>query len=168
MTPRTELVIIAALARDRGIGIDNRLPWRLRRDLMRFRQTTMGHPIIMGRKTWESLGRPLPGRRNIVVSRDPAYHAAGAELACSVDAALALARRAERAFVIGGAQIYAAALPLADRLMLTEVDALSDADVHFPAWSPTEFREVSREHHPADSENEYPVDFVEYRRVSAA
>jgi len=168
MSRRPELVVIAAVARDRGIGIDNHLPWHLRKDLLRFKATTMGSPIIMGRKTWDSLGRPLPGRRSIVISRNPTLGLEGAEVANSLPEALQLALGAPSAYVIGGEQIYALALPLADRLLLTEVDVQLPADAHFPAWSAEAFEEVSREHHPADADNDYPFDFVEYRRISPA
>lgn len=159
------LTLIAAIARDGGIGIANGLPWRLRKDLLRFKANTMGHPIIMGRKTWESLRRPLPGRRNIVISRNPDFVAEGAEVADSLPSALQLAGECDEAFVIGGAQVYAVALPYADRLLITEVDTVADADAYFPSGARAAFREISREHHPADAENEHPFDFVEYRRA---
>lgn len=168
MTRHPELVVIAAVARDGGIGCQNQLPWRLRKDLMRFRAITMGFGIIMGRNTWASLGRPLPGRRNIVISSSSEFHPEGAERADSLDTALELAADKDHAFVIGGAQIYALALPRADRLLLTEVDALVSADTYFPAWPRECFRETAREHHEADAENDYAFDFVEYRRVSPA
>ncbi len=168
MSRRPELVVIAAVARDRGIGIENRLPWHLRADLLRFKAITMGSPIIMGRKTWDSLGRPLPGRRSIVISRNPALRLAGAEVAASLPQALQIAAGAASAFVIGGEQIYALALPLADRLLLTEVDVRVPADAHFPDWSAKDFEEVRREHHAADADNDYPFDFVEYRRINPA
>ncbi|MCB1916553.1 MAG: dihydrofolate reductase [Rhodocyclaceae bacterium] len=163
-----ELVVIAAVDRNGGIGIDGDLPWRLRNDLQRFRALTMGHPIIMGRKTWDSLGRPLPGRRSIVISRDRSLRPEGAERAGSLEEALALVRGAERAFVIGGAQIYALALPAAQRLLLTEVSATVAADAHFPHWPRDQFEEVTREHFSADDDNDHPFDFVEYRRVTPA
>lgn len=168
MTRHPELVVVAAVARDGGIGCRNQLPWRLRKDLLRFRAVTMGFPIIMGRNTWASLGRPLPGRRNIVISSRHDFQPAGAERVDSLDAALDLAADQGHAFVIGGAQIYALALPRADRLLLTEVDAQVEADTFFPAWPRECFREVVREHHAADSEDQYPFDFVEYRRIIPA
>lgn len=140
--------LIAVTARNRAIGKDNALLWQLPEDLRHFREITRGKPVIMGRKTWESLPaafRPLPGRRNIVVSRNAAYVAAGAELAATLDAAVRLCADADEAFVIGGEQIYRQALPLADRLYLTEVDADADADAFFPELAPTDWQEVSRQ-----------------------
>jgi len=142
---RPTLSLIAAVARDGGIGKNNDLLARIPEDLRRFRRVTMGHPIVMGRKTWESLGRALPGRRNIVITRDPAWQADGAERVASLDAALTLAEGADRVFVIGGAQIYALALPRADELLLTELDADFDADVHFPTWNRTDFELTAQE-----------------------
>jgi dihydrofolate reductase len=142
---RPTLSLIAAVARDGGIGKNNDLLARIPEDLKRFRRLTMGHPIVMGRKTWESLGRPLPGRRNIVITRDAAWQAEGAEPATSLDAALALTDGAERVFVIGGAQVYALALPLADELLLTELDADFDADVFFPPWDRADFALTAQE-----------------------
>ena len=132
---RPRLSIIAAVARNGAIGKDNGLLVHLPEDLPRFKRLTMGAPIIMGRKTWDSIGRPLPGRRSIVISRNPGWHAVGAERADSLVAALDLARAAPQAFVIGGAQIYALALTLVDELLLTEVDADFDADAYFPPWN---------------------------------
>lgn len=159
-----ELVLIAAVARNGVIGRDNALPWRLKADLARFRALTLGHPVLMGRKTWESLGRPLPGRRNLVLTRQPGHVAQGAEVFASPDAALAAVAGARRVFVIGGAEIYRALLPRADTLLLTEVDAEVEGDARFPAFARAHFREISRERHPADADNEYAVEFVEYRR----
>jgi len=166
MSGQPQLVVIAAVARDGGIGLDNGLLWRLRKDLQRFKATTMGSPIIMGRKTWDSLGRPLPGRLNIVISRNRDARFVGAERAESLEHALAIATGADSAYVIGGAQIYQLALPLADRLLLTEVSAQGEADAHFPTWDRDAFEETRREHHEADADNDHPFDFVEYRRIS--
>lgn len=160
-----EVVLIAARARNGVIGRDNALPWRLKGDLQRFRALTMGHPIIMGRKTWESLGRPLPGRRNLVVTRNPHWQAAGAEAFPTPAAALAAAAGAERVFIIGGAELYHATLALADTLLLTEVHADVDGDAHFPAFDSASFREVARVAQSADADNHFAVDFVDYRRI---
>lgn len=141
----TVVSLIAAMDRKRLIGRDNALPWRLPEDLRHFKATTLGKPVIMGRKTWESLGRPLPGRRNIVVSRNAGYAAAGAELATSLPAALALAGDADEAFVIGGAELYRQALPLAQRLYLTEIDAEFAGDAWFPEFAAAEWREAARD-----------------------
>ncbi|WP_374601833.1 dihydrofolate reductase [Niveibacterium sp.] len=160
----TKLALIAAVARNGTIGRDNALPWRLRDDLKRFKSLTLGHPIVMGRKTWDSLGRPLPGRRNIVVTRQRDLQLEGAEVVHSLDEALALCGAVERAFVIGGAQLYAEALPRADELWLTEVQAEVDGDAHFPDWREAGFTVVRREGHPADEAHDHPFDFVDYVR----
>ncbi|PKP94239.1 MAG: dihydrofolate reductase [Alphaproteobacteria bacterium HGW-Alphaproteobacteria-16] len=130
------------------IGVDGDLPWRLPADLKRFKAQTMGKPMVMGRKTFESFPSPLPGRRHIVLTRDPAWRAEGAEVVHSVDAALATAGDGEIA-VIGGAEIFALFLPLADRIELTEVHVSPEGDAVVPAFGP-EWREVVREDHPAD------------------
>jgi dihydrofolate reductase len=164
MKARAEVVIVAALAQNRVIGRENALPWRLKADLAHFKALTLGHPVLMGRKTWESLGRPLPGRRNLVVTRDPDYRADGAETFGSIEAALAAVGAGEQAFIIGGADIYRQSLALADRLVLTEVHAEIEGDAHFPALDPAHHVEVSRQAHKADADNEHDFDFVEYRR----
>ncbi|ALM85870.1 dihydrofolate reductase [Bordetella sp. N] len=159
---RPALTLVVAYARNRVIGRDNALPWKIPGDLAHFKRTTLGHPIVMGRKTWESLGRPLPGRRNIVISRDTAYAAAGAEVVTSLPAALAACADVAQVCVIGGAQIYAAAIPLADRIVATEVKADVDGDAWFPELPAGEWREASRQAQPA--ENGYEYDFVEFER----
>ena len=162
-----ELFLIAAVARDGAIGRAGTMPWHLPQDLAHFKRTTLGCPVVMGRKTWESLPprfRPLPGRRNVVVTRNTAWQADGAEAAPSLDAALERLRREERVFVIGGGELYAQALPHADGLVLTEVDIdVPDADTHFPAWERGAFTEVARESH-ADVAP-WPYHFVRYKRV---
>lgn len=164
------VVLIAAVARDGAIGKDNALPWHLPEDLAHFRRQTQGAPVVMGRHTWDSLPpkfRPLPGRRNIVVTRQPDWQAAGAERAASLAAAVSLAADAPRVFVIGGAMLYRQALSMADELMLTEVDhAYPDADAHFPAWERAAFDEVSREDH-AGVDGRPGFAFVRYRRRPA-
>ncbi len=137
--------LVAALARNRVIGAGNRLPWHLPEDLKRFKRLTMGAPVIMGRKTHESIGRPLPGRRNIVVTRQPDASWPGCEVVHSLADAIALAGDAPEAFVIGGAELYAAALPRADRLHLTLIDADYAGDALFPAFDPADWRETARE-----------------------
>ena len=142
------LSLIAALASNRAIGKDNELLWQLPEDLRHFRETTRGKPVIMGRKTWESLPapfRPLPGRHNIVVSRDPDYQAAGATLAGSLADALGQAADVEEVFVIGGGELYSQALPLASRLYLTEIEQDFDGDVFFPEVQPQDWEEISRQ-----------------------
>ena len=139
--------LIAAVAQNRALGKDGQLLWHLPEDMRYFRETTRGKPVIMGRKTWESLPdvfRPLRGRRNIVISRNPAYDAPGATLAGSLEEAVRLAQDDAEVFVIGGAEIYRQALPLAQRLYLTEVARDFDADAFFPEFSASDWTEISR------------------------
>ena len=151
MSNTRTLSLIAAVARNGAIGKDNTLLWRLPEDLKFFKRTTLGCPVIMGRKTWDSIGRPLPGRRNIVVTRNHAWRAEGAEVFHGLEEALAATADVPKAFVIGGAELYAQALPLADELVLTEVDADFDGDAFFPNWDRHAFRELSRESHVSDA-----------------
>ena len=162
-----KLVLVAAVARGGVIGRNGVVPWRLPEDLAHFRELTTGHPVVMGRRTWDSLPerfRPLPGRRNVVLTRDPDWRAPGAERASSVEDALRVLDASPRVFVIGGAEIYTAALPLADELELTEIDADVEGDARFPAFDPSEFVEAAREPHV--SESGLPFSFVTYRRRS--
>lgn len=162
MQPR--LTLIAAIASNGVIGVDNRLPFRLPEDLKRFKALTMGNPIIMGRKTWESLPRALPGRHNIVISRRAGFAADGASVVTNLDAALAIAGNVP-AFVIGGAEIYALALPRADTLELTEVAAEVAGDVWFPDYDKAQWQETMRtKHHDEAANLDYA--FVSYRRVT--
>jgi len=160
--PRIQIVV--AYSDNRVIGRDNALPWRLPGDLAHFKRTTLGHPIIMGRKTWESLGRPLPGRPNLVVSRDPLYQAPGACVHRSLRQALDACRNAPVACIIGGAQIYAQALDIADEIIATEVHARIDGDAFFPDLDPAGWEEVQR--HPQPAENGLAFDFAVYRRIT--
>jgi dihydrofolate reductase len=162
--PRPAVSLIAAVARDGGIGRAGQLLVRLPDDLPRFKRTTMGAPIVMGRKTWDSIGRALPGRTNIVVTRNPDFRAPGAASACSLDEALGLAAGAPRAFVIGGAEIYALALPLADELLLTEIDAEFPADAFFPAWDRARFAQTARE--PRESAAGIGYAFTTYKKLT--
>lgn len=141
---RARVSLIAAVARNGVIGCQGDLPWHIPEDLKRFRALTMGHAVIMGRRTWESIGRPLPGRRMIVVSRQPGLTVPGAEVAASLPEALAFAEGDEDLFVIGGGEIYAQAMALADRLMLTEVDISPAGDAFFPAVDTAAWHEVWR------------------------
>jgi dihydrofolate reductase len=164
MKPR--LTIIAAVARNGVIGHDNQLPWRLPEDMKRFRDLTMGHAVVMGRKTWDSLPakyRPLPGRRNIVVSRNPGFAAEGAEVADSIAGALKLAAEDPEIFVMGGADLYAQALPVADRLQLTEIDADCEGNVYFPPVDRFRWKEVERREGTGEGGLAYT--FVTYERV---
>jgi dihydrofolate reductase len=160
-----KLVLVAAVARDGAIGRGNALLWQEPADQKHFRAVTMGAPVVMGRRTWDSLParfRPLPGRRNIVVTRNAGWRADGAEAAASLDAALALAADAERVSVIGGGELYALALPRADELVLTEIDAdFPDADTHFPRYRDA-FVETARDTHTTADGVRYA--FVSYRR----
>ena len=162
MAAPPRLTLIAAVARNGVIGNDNALPWRLPEDLKHFKELTLGHPIIMGRKTWASLGRPLPGRRNIVISRDPDFKAPGGIVVASLAAALAASADASEAFVIGGAEIYALALPEAQCLRLTEIDRDFPGDTHFPGFDPAAWRETERKSHRAADGLDYT--FVTYQR----
>jgi dihydrofolate reductase len=162
MKPRISL--IAALARNGVIGIENRLPWRLPEDLAHFKALTLGHPVIMGRKTFESLGRPLPGRTNVVITRNPDYRPAGCLVADSIPSALTLSADADEVFFIGGAELYAQTLPLAGRLYLTEVQIDAEGDARFPEFERSAFREVSRESHRGQKGDALDFDFVVYER----
>ncbi len=146
----TCLSIIVAVARNRVIGVNNTLPWHLPEDLKRFRALTMGHHIIMGRKTYESLGRLLPGRTTVIVSRSKDYAVPGALVADSLRVALALCEGDPEVFVIGGAQLYREALPVANRLYLTEIDAAFDGDAYFPGYDRSRWRETSSETHVSE------------------
>jgi dihydrofolate reductase len=166
---RTTLSLIAAVARNGVIGHNNTLLWRLPEDMQFFKRTTLGCPVIMGRKTWDSIParfRPLPGRRNIVVTRNPHWQAEGAVVATSLQAALDQLGDVPKAFVIGGAELYALVLPLADELVLTEIERDYEGNVRFPAWDRGQFREVSRETHHAGEPNHFDYAFVTYRRKS--
>jgi dihydrofolate reductase len=161
--------IIVAMDKKRGIGLDNKLPWRLPADLKRFRELTMGHHIIVGRKTFESIGKPLPGRQIIIVTRDRKYRREGCLIVHSVEDAISLARsRGEsEVFVCGGAEIYARALPLAEKIYFTLVDAEVAADTFFPEWNEQEWREQESIHSEADEKNEYPHVFRVLKRTAA-
>ena len=156
------LTLIVATERQLGIGLRNALPWRLPEDLAFFKRTTTGHTIIMGRKTFDSIGRPLPNRRSIVVTRNPDWSHPGVETAGSLDEAARLAGDGE-AFVIGGAQIYVEALPIASKLVVTEIHADFECDAFFPAIDPAVWVEVSREAHHSDSAG-LDYAFVIYQR----
>lgn len=164
---------MVAMASNGVIGRENRLPWHLPEDLRYFKRITLGKPIIMGRKTFESIGRPLPGRPNIVVSRSVDWSAPGVTVADSLESALhsaqalAAASGAEELIVIGGAQIYAAALPLASRLYVTEVHAAVAGDTWFPPVNPAEWREIAREEYAATDDSLYACAFVVHDRVQA-
>jgi len=165
-----EIVLLVAMAENGVIGRDNAIPWRLKTDQLRLKQMTLGKPIVMGRKTFISLRRPLPGRTNIVITRDPTFHAAGAVVTDSLmharEIALgdALRRFVTEIAVIGGADIYAQAMPFADRLEVTEVHATPDGDTRFAAIDPETWQETSRERHGASVDDSADFSYVTYRR----
>lgn len=161
-TPRISL--IAALANNRVIGKDNRLLWHLPADLRRFKQLTLHKPIVMGRKTWESLPGLLPQRTHIVISRNPDYRAPGCTLTPSPEAAIRAAGAVPEIMVVGGAAIYRHMLPLANRMYLTLVHQSVAGDARFPQWDPAQWRETGREDFPADDKNPYSFSFVTLER----
>ena len=158
------LSLVAAIADNGVIGREQRLPWHLPADLAHFKRLTLDQTIVMGRRTWESLPGLLPRRRHLVLSRDPAFRADGCTVVTSLDAAIAAARDAPELMIIGGASLYAEALPRADRLHLTLVHASIEGDVRFPSWDLSPWREVSRVEREADERNAFAMSFVELRR----
>jgi dihydrofolate reductase len=158
----SRLTIVVAIDRQRGIGINNALPWHLPEDLAHFKRTTSGHPIIMGRKTFESIGRPLPNRRNIVITRNRDWHHEGAETVGSLEEALKLLDGAE-GYIIGGAQIFTEAMPVTDRLIVTEIDHTFPCDTFFPEIDKSVWQEMARESHHSEQQG-YRYDFVTYER----
>lgn len=158
------LSLIVAIARHNVMGFQNTMPWHLPAELAYFKRVTMGHPIVMGRKTFDSIGRPLPGRRNIVVTRNADFRRDGIEVAHSLDAAMALCAGSD-AFLIGGATLYAEALPHVDKLFITEIDAAPAGDTFFPAINAREWRETFRERREADEKNPHALEFVILERV---
>jgi dihydrofolate reductase len=160
--------LVVAMAENRVIGRDNRMPWHLPADLAHFKALTMGKPIIMGRLTWESLPGLLPGRRHIVLTHDRGYSAPGVTLVHSLAEALDAAGAVDEVMVVGGARLYAEALPLADRIYLTLVHGVFEGDARFPAIDPAEWIETSREHHAPDDRNPCPYTFLTLRRRETA
>ncbi len=154
------IAIVVAMTRARLIGAAGGLPWHLPADLQRFRAVTMGKPIIMGRRTHESIGRPLPGRRNIVVTRQAGHRYPGCITVPDLEAALAITEDSPERMVVGGKAIYAAALPLAQRMYLTEVHAELRGDTYFPTYVEADWRERERLDRPADEQNAFPYSFV--------
>jgi len=157
------LTIVVAIDAKRGIGINNNLPWRLPEDLAHFKRTTMGHPVIMGRKTFDSIGRPLPNRRNIVITRNAAWAREGVESVSSLDEAVALVGDTP-ACIIGGGQIFAEALPRTERMVVTEIDKTFDCDAFFPEIDRTQWKEIAREQHHSES-NGFDYAFVTYQKT---
>ena len=160
-----QLSIIVAVAENNVIGAGNQLPWRLPDDLRRFKALSLGKPVVMGRRTFDSIGRPLPGRTNIVISRQPGLRIDGCVVTPSVDAAFAAAQPAPEVIVIGGAEIYRQVLPRTNRIHLTRVHARIEGDVFFPELRAEEWREVDIEHHPADDRHAHPFSFITLERI---
>ncbi|MGL4885180.1 MAG: type 3 dihydrofolate reductase [Aeromonas veronii] len=161
-----KISMIAAMAHERVIGKDNQMPWHLPADLAHFKRVTLGKPVLMGRKTFESIGRPLSGRRNLVISRNPGYQAEGIEVVGSVEAALALLAgcSVEELMVIGGGHLYAEMLPSADCLYLTQIDLAVEGDTRFPAFDDGQWQRIACESHPADEKNPHPYSFETWQR----
>tara|TARA_R110002049_G_scaffold254878_6_gene430378 strand:- start:2791 stop:3282 length:492 start_codon:yes stop_codon:yes gene_type:complete len=160
-----KLAIIVATDEQGLIGKDNDLPWRLSADLQYFRRVTMGKPLLMGRNTHESIGRALPGRKNILVTKNKAYQAEGCTVVHSITDALVACEQVEEAMVMGGASLYEQLLPMADKLYLTLVHASLVGDTWFPAWQKNEWVEISREDYLADDKNEYAYSFIVYEKI---
>ena len=161
----TILSMIVATADDNVIGKDNDMPWHLPADLAYFKKVTLGKPVIMGRKTYESIGRPLPGRRNIVISRDENYQKEGIDTVTSVEQALALVQDVEEIMVIGGGAIYKHCLPAATRLYITHIKASIDGDTRFPDYDDGSWQKISSEVRDSDKKNAYQLDFCVYERT---
>ncbi|MDX1605758.1 MAG: type 3 dihydrofolate reductase, partial [Candidatus Competibacterales bacterium] len=161
------LSLVVAMAENRVIGHDGGMPWHLPADLRHFRQLTLGRPVVMGRRTHESIGRPLPGRHNIVLSRRPGYRAEGCTVVASLAQAEQMAGEVEELMIIGGGELYRQALPRARRIYLTEVHARPEGTVRFPELDRSEWRELRRETHPADDRHPHPYSFVWLERCRA-
>jgi dihydrofolate reductase len=158
------LSLIAAIGKNNELGKDNKLLWDLPADMRHFRETTSGHPVVMGRKTFESIGRPLPKRRNIVITRDSSYSREGIEVVHSIEEAIALFKEIpEEVFIIGGAEIYKQSLPFANRLYITRVESNFDADAFFPEIGP-EWQETFRDDHISDESHAFPYSFLIYEK----
>lgn len=164
------VTFIVAAAENDAIGLHGDLPWRLPDDFKYFKQQTLGRPIIMGRKTFESLGKPLPNRPNLIVTRQAGYHPAGTQVFATPEEAIAYARQldhSEEVFIIGGAELFRQLLTRADRILLTRVHAEVAGDTFFPVLASTEWAEVARHDHPADARHQYAFSFLDLRRVGA-
>jgi len=159
------LTLVAAMGRNRAIGLAGRMPWHLPAELQHFKRVTMGKSIVMGRKTWQAIGRPLPGRQNIVISRNPAFLARFVEMVGSLEEALNVAE-SDEVMIIGGGQVYELAMPQAQRMVLTLIDIEPRADTWFPVWDESEWTQVGDEHYPADRDNELAYRVVEFKRIS--
>ncbi|MDF1880858.1 type 3 dihydrofolate reductase [Sulfurimonas sp. MAG313] len=157
--------LIAAMANNRVIGKDNQMPWHLPADLGHFKALTLGKPIIMGRKTYESIGRPLPGRKNIVISTNKNYILEGCETVCSLDEAINLVKEVKEVMIIGGGFLYSQTLPKANKLYLTFIDLDVDGDTKFPDYEKLSIKEIKREKHLKDEKNPYDYEFVDFEVI---
>lgn len=160
----TKISMIVAVAENGIIGTQGTMPWHITEDFKHFKAVTLGHPVVMGRKTYQSIGRPLPGRRNIVISRQEGLQIEGCQVVTSLEAALGLCDDEEETFIIGGGQIYAQTMPLAHKLYITHVGIEAVGDTRFPEISPAEWREVSRQEFPRGAAFDHPFAFVDYER----
>lgn len=158
------ITLIAAMGKNRAIGMDGRMPWHLPAELQHFKQATMGKTIVMGRKTWQSIGRPLPGRQNIVISRNSTLIATGADVTDSLTGAVEISQ-ADEIMVIGGGQLYTLALPLAQRMVLTLIDIEPEADTWFPEWDNRQWRQTKDRRYEVDDNNELAYRIVELSRI---
>ena len=165
--PPVTITLVCAMDENRLIGKDNALPWRMPADLAFFKKTTMGKPILMGRKTWESIGRPLPGRQNIVISRDTEFAASGCDAANSIEDAIQLVKDHNEIMLIGGANLYTQVLDIADVLFITQIHHQFDGDTWFPEIDHSVWREEWREDHERDKNNLYDYSFVKYVRAKS-
>jgi dihydrofolate reductase len=157
------LTLIAAMGKNRAIGLAGRMPWHLPAELQHFKQVTMSKTIVMGRKTWQAIGRPLPGRQNIVISRNSDFQADGVEVSGSLTDAIELAK-SDEVMVIGGGQLYVLGLPLAQRMILTLIDIEPEADTWFPEWDELEWSQISEKHFPIDDNNKLAYKIIEFNR----
>lgn len=157
------ITLIAAMGKNHAIGLDAKMPWHIPAELQHFKKATMGKAILMGRKTWESIGRPLPGRQNIVISRNPGFVASGADLAGSLQRAIEIAQ-SDELMVIGGGQLYAQALPLATRMVLTLIDLEPPGDTWFPEWDTKDWQQTVERQYPVDADNPLAYRIVELVR----
>jgi dihydrofolate reductase len=160
------ITLIAAMGKNRAIGLDGRMPWHLPAELQHFKQATMGKTILMGRKTWQSIGRPLPGRQNIVISRNSEFEAIGADVTNSLACAIEKSQN-EEVMVIGGGQLYELALPIAQRMILTLIDIEPEADTWFPAWDNGQWRQTKERQFDIDDSNALAYRIVEFERIYA-
>ena len=158
------LSLIVAVSKNNVIGVDNRLLWHMPADLKHFKNTTMGSPVIMGRKTYESIGKPLPGRTNIVVTRNEDFEADGCTVANTLQEAVDLCEKEKEVFIIGGGEVYKQAIHAADRIYITRIDHLFEGDTHFPEINFSEWKLVKYEKHHADEKNQYEYSFAQYER----